>query len=162
MVLGSPVSAHTPGELAVWAEGWAARADHALTPDLLAEADQMRAVHVAFTPTPTPTVITPAAKSSPRPNSWTAERWRPLVERYFPAEQVPQAMRVIDCESGGNPDARNSTSGAAGLFQHLPRYWPARAAAAGLPAADPYDPEANIAVAAWLQRTGGWGHWTCR
>lgn len=89
------------------------------------------------------------------------ERWRPLVARYFPAHAVNKAMDVLACESEGNPAARNPTSGAAGLFQHIPRYFDARAAAAGFPGASPFDPEANVAAAAWLWRREGWSPWEC-
>ena len=72
-------------------------------------------------------------------------------------------MRVIACESGGNPNAKNSGSSASGLFQHLAaKYWVSRSASAGWAGASVFDPEANVAVAAWLQRTGGWGHWVCK
>jgi hypothetical protein len=96
------------------------------------------------------------------------ERWRPLVEAHFAADRVDQALAIIRCESYGDPDAVNPVSGAAGLFQHLPRYWPERAAAAGYPGASVYDPEANIAGAAWLvalsEASGlpAWYFWTCQ
>jgi hypothetical protein len=95
---------------------------------------------------------------------WSAgvEQWRPLVERYFAADQVERALRVMSCESGGSPTAANGSSSARGLFQHLGRYWESRSAAAGWAGASIFDPEANIAVAAWLQRSGGWGHWVCK
>jgi hypothetical protein len=96
------------------------------------------------------------------------ERWRPLVEAHFAGDLVDQALSIIRCESYGDPDAVNPVSGAAGLFQHLPRYWPERAAAAGYPGASVYDPEANIAGAAWLvavsEASGlpAWYFWTCQ
>lgn len=99
---------------------------------------------------------------------YTAEWWRTLVERYFPASRVEQALSVMGCESGGNPDATNSRSGAAGLFQHLPRYWEGRSTSAGWGGADIYNPQANIAVAAWLAADGAskgltyWHHWVCK
>lgn len=88
------------------------------------------------------------------------ERWRPLVERYFESDDVDLAMKVMACESGGNPTAANPTSSARGLFQHLGSFWNKRAASAGRPGADIFDPEANVAVAAWLvYHQGGWKHW---
>lgn len=90
------------------------------------------------------------------------ERWRSLVEQYFRPEDVPWAMAVMGCESGGNPNAKNPDSTASGLFQHLASFWPERAVKAGWAGADIFDPEANVAVAAWLRDTkGGRGHWTC-
>lgn len=92
------------------------------------------------------------------------EGWRPLVDEYFPHE-VDRAMRVLACESNGNPRARNPRSGASGLFQHMPGSWAERAAGAGFPGASIFDPEANVAAAAWLvydARGGGWHHWVCK
>ena len=87
------------------------------------------------------------------------EQWRSLVSAYF-GDQTENALCVMLHESGGNPNATNRSSGAAGLFQHLPNYWAERSAKAGWAGADIYDPTANVAVAAWLQSTGGWGHWS--
>jgi hypothetical protein len=88
------------------------------------------------------------------------ERWRPLVEKYFAPGDVSRALEVIRCESHGNPAAANPVSTARGLFQHLGSLWPERAASAGWAGADIYDPEANVAVAAWLvYQGGGWRHW---
>lgn len=89
-----------------------------------------------------------------------ADRWRPLVEEYFRAGDVERAMTIMRCESNGDPDAANPTSTASGLFQHLASEWDGRAARAGWEGADVFDPEANVAVAAWLvYEGGGWGHW---
>lgn len=90
------------------------------------------------------------------------EQWRQLVTAYFSASDIETALCVIDRESrGGNPNAYNSSSGASGLFQHLPKYWADRSNKAGWGGADIFNPEANVAVAAWLRDTkGGWGHWT--
>ena len=93
-----------------------------------------------------------------------AEGWRPLVEKYFEPGDVDRAIRVMACESNGDPKARNRSSGAGGLFQHLPSAWAKRAAGAGVPGASIYDPEANIAAAAHLLYGpgGGWKHWVCK
>ena len=88
------------------------------------------------------------------------EAWVSLVEAYFAPGDVQRALDVIWCESRGNPDATNTASGAAGLFQHLPKFWAERSANAGWADADIYDPTANTAVAAWLVYSdGGWKHW---
>src|SRR3989339_918203 len=42
------------------------------------------------------------------------EQWRSLVEKYFEPENIPWAMAIMKCESGGDPKARNSQSGAQG------------------------------------------------
>ncbi len=97
-------------------------------------------------------------------------RWRPLVEQYFPPERVSEALRVMHCESRGNPDARHLGSDASGLFQFLAGTWAFASPRAGFPGASRFDPEANVAAAAWLvdysirtnHRWGPWGRWTCR
>lgn len=88
---------------------------------------------------------------------------RELVSRYFRPEDVNKAIRIAWCESSFNPYSVNPQTQASGLFQHLPRYWAERSAEAGFPGADIFDPDANVAVAAWLvYEGGGWSHWTCR
>ena len=91
------------------------------------------------------------------------------------------ALGVIRCESWGDPNAIShkewigtpppgydgtAATRASGLFQHVPAYFAARAAAAGWAGADIFDPEANVAVAAWLVYNGWdaagaphWHHW---
>jgi hypothetical protein len=88
------------------------------------------------------------------------EDLRPLVSTFFQPRHVDLALRVIRCESRGNPTAKNPTSSASGLFQHLGSLWVGRAAKAGWEGADVFDPVANVAVAAWLvYEGGGWSHW---
>jgi len=94
--------------------------------------------------------------------SWAVERWRPVVDRYFPEDRIDWALRIMECESHGDPEAATPTSSASGLFQHLAGFWPARATAAGWQDADVFDPFANIAVAAWLLENGGTSHWVCK
>ncbi|MEA2022800.1 MAG: transglycosylase SLT domain-containing protein [Actinomycetota bacterium] len=96
------------------------------------------------------------------------EQWRPLVERYFPPELVDEALSIIDCESNGDPDARNPRSNASGLFQFVDRTWGHSSEQAGFRGASAFSPEANIAAAAWLVDyslgvgDSAWAHWTCR
>ena len=85
-----------------------------------------------------------------------------LVRRYFDETDVVWALRVSYCESNWDAHATNPTSGAAGLFQHMPQFWVDRSARAGWTGADIFDAEANTAVAAWLYYTGGPQHWECR
>jgi hypothetical protein len=108
--------------------------------------------------TEAPPVTEPPVETSYIPPG--TEPWVGLVEASFASGDVGQALMVIWCESKGDPSATNGSSGAAGLFQHLPKYWAERSAAAGWEGADIYDPAANIAVAAWLvYEGGGWSHW---
>ena len=93
----------------------------------------------------------------PLPARWrSGEPWsRPIS----PPSDVDKALAVISCESGGDPNAQNPSSGAAGLFQHIPRYWPERASAVGLPGASIFDPVANVSAAAYLVYSVGWSPW---
>lgn len=102
----------------------------------------------------------PDGAGAPNPAAASAvAEWTGLVARYFPPSQISKALRVIWCESRGNPDAVNPSSQASGLFQHLPQFWPQRSQAAGFAGASIFDPEANVATAAWLYTRDGWRHW---
>lgn len=96
------------------------------------------------------------------------EQWRSLVAQFFPTNRVEEALVIINCESNGDPDAVNPYSGAAGLFQFLPSTWASTAPKAGYPEASPYDPEANVASAAWLANRYEelglyyWQAWNCK
>jgi hypothetical protein len=116
----------------------------------------------------------PRVYASPQPVDggpfWdNVERWRPAVIEAVYAfggddDDVNRFLRIMQCESAGLPDAKNPNSSASGLMQQLARYWPERAASAGIPGADVFDPYANIYVSAWLALAapgGGWGHWVC-
>jgi hypothetical protein len=71
-----------------------------------------------------------------------------------------QLLRIPPRESGFNPDSVNCSSGACGLFQHLPQYWPGRLRAVGLPEGTPCtDPRANALVAANMFASSGFGPW---
>jgi len=124
------------------------------------------AVSTPGAPPPTTTTTLPGGEGGQFPPA--VERWRPLVARYFPADLVEEALAVMACESRGDPAIVNPLSGTAGLFQHHPADWPARAAVAGFAGATPDDPEANTAVAAWLvaesvaSGLGPWFFWACR
>jgi len=64
---------------------------------------------------------------------------------------------VASCESGLNPNAVNSWSGASGLFQFLPGTW-ASTPYAGYSS---FDPVANAEAAAWMWSVGRRGEWVC-
>lgn len=124
-------------------------------------------------PPPTTTTAPPVTTTTAPPvegGERDVEFWRPLVETYFPADLVDDALVVIDCESNGDPLAHNPVSGAAGLFQFIPSTWDWASVSAGWAGASPYDPEANVATAAWLvadsiaggHSGGAWGHWSCK
>ncbi len=125
-------------------------------------------------PPPTTATTAPPPTSPPTTSGggWVfppaVEQWRGLVSQYFPASRVDEALRIIQCESLGDPNAYNPYSGASGLFQFIPSTWATTAPKAGFPNASPFDPVANIASAAWLanryQELGQyyWQPWSCR
>lgn len=74
-------------------------------------------------------------------------RWADDVARYFPLEDVDTVLRIIECESGGDPNAKNPTSSASGLLQPLRGWydglwWPHTF--------DPFDPDQNLKYGAKL------------
>lgn len=83
----------------------------------------------------------------------------------FLAYGVPEwanwAWITIGCESGGNPAAYSGYY--IGWSQQSPVFWAARAVAAGLPGADPWNGFENASVMAWMISAGyGWDDWpTC-
>lgn len=122
-------------------------------------------------PTTSPTTApTPTTGGGSAPTSFPShiEQWRPLVSQFFPSDRVNEALAIIRCESNGDADAYNPYSGAAGLFQFLPSTWATTAPKAGYGGISVFDPEANIASAAWLanryQQLGQyyWQAWSCR
>lgn len=156
---------HTNVALDDWFEEWAMRADYSLSAGLLDELEDMRERHPYWSYQAQRIYLSPQRSAG---HSWSVEQWRPLVEQYFPADQVATAMRVLNCETGGtgDPDSYNESSEASGLFQHLPKYWDDRSAKAGWAGVSIFWPDANIGVAAWLAdesrgRGHGWHHWTC-
>jgi hypothetical protein len=114
-----------------------------------------RALDLPSVEAPPPVIVDLAVPSGPG-----VEGWRMLVEHFFRPADVDRAIRVIACESKGDPDARNPHSSASGLFQHLASLWTPRAEAVGYPGASVFDPVANVAAAAGLvYEGGGWSHW---
>lgn len=85
------------------------------------------------------------------------EHWRPMVAYYWGKHGATDRMlRIMRCESGGNPNAWNWRTDVRGLFQvRYPlwsRQWPGNY----------YDPWTNAAIAyqVWLQQ--GYRAWACR
>jgi soluble lytic murein transglycosylase-like protein len=127
-------------------------------------------------PSTSPTTTTPSNTTTTTSGgggaSWNhppaVERWRPLVQQFFPSNRVEEALRIIDCESNGDPDAYNPYSGASGLFQFIPSTWASTAPKAGYGGHSAFEPEANVAAAAWLgnryEELGQyfWRAWSCR
>lgn len=109
------------------------------------------------------TETAPGTIASPASGWLSQVEVRALVSLYFAEEDVNRAVRVAWCESRFDPEATDLNTGATGLFKHLPRYWAERTANAGFPGADPTDPEASVAAAAWeVYEGGGWDVFGCR
>ena len=66
--------------------------------------------------------------------------------------------RKAVCESRLNPNARNLSSAATGLFQFLPSTW--RSTPYGR--FDIYSPYASALAAGWMHQHGRGGEWVCR
>ena len=166
-LLPTTAVAHTSDELDAWRLQWATKAINHMTRQLTAEYRDMAARHPRYFGLPH---VHQTARNTVRPVGTPlptqqgpptdAGDWRPLVSRYFAAADVDKALRVIYCESRNLPTAKNPNSSASGLWQHLGRYWSSRSAAAGIPGASIWDPEASTIVAAYLvYQDTGWGHW---
>lgn len=103
-----------------------------------------------------------------RPLKPGVEQWRGLVATYFPARLVEAALQVMQCESWGNPKAKNPYSGASGLFQFIPSTWAVASVRAGISGSSALDGEDNIIAAAWLvsyyegRGSYPWSAWVCR
>lgn len=87
------------------------------------------------------------------------ELWRPFVEEHFEPGDVNRALRIISCESGGNPYAKNRTSTASGLFQHLRAWWSGDWGVTE--PFDPFNPEDSIRAGAALAygTSSSWRNW---
>lgn len=120
------------------------------------------------TTTTSPSNTTTTSGSYPWTPPPEVEQWRGLVAQYFPSNRVDEALHIMWCESGGDPDAYNPYSGASGLFQFLPSTWATTAGPAGFPGADVFDPEPNVGSAAWLANLYAelgqyyWTAWSCK
>jgi hypothetical protein len=111
-------------------------------------------------PAGTPTSSGPIQRSS----YLTEREVRRLVALYFEPADVDRAVRISWCESTFNAGSIDPGDGGAGLFHHSPAGWADVAASAGWPGADIFDPEANVAAAAWLvyQGQAGWASFSCQ
>lgn len=107
------------------------------------------------TPSPTPVATeVPVPQAVPVPASG--------IERLVCSYDWPcaQALRVMWCESGGEPTAYNP-SGASGLFQIMRRYHEDKVIALGYTWDQIFIPEVNVAVAYKIYSGSGWGLWDC-
>lgn len=99
----------------------------------------------ALEPQPAPPSA-PSARAAEALVAWEASagvaQWRGLASEIFPAENVERLLRVMTCESGGNPNATGG-AGERGLMQIHPIH-----------ADSTYDPRGNLAAAARISDYG--------
>jgi hypothetical protein len=69
----------------------------------------------------------------------------------WPGGQIPELLRIVDRESGGNPHAKNPTSTASGLMQFLAEWWAGKW--------DPFCARANLRHGYLAWRKVGWQPW---
>ena len=86
------------------------------------------------------------------------EQWRWNVASRWPANEVDNALSVMACESGGNPNANALTDreDSRGLMQINVLAHPQWA---GL---NLFDSDTNLDVAYQLWQAQGWGPWSCK
>ncbi|HET9250011.1 MAG TPA: hypothetical protein VFP13_08755 [Actinomycetota bacterium] len=70
-----------------------------------------------------------------------------------------KALYVAWRESRYRPSAYNPNGPAAGIYQHLLKYWPERAEDFGFKNSSPYNARANIIVTMRMVRRYGWSPW---
>lgn len=164
--------AHTEAEIQEWEEQWEASMAEAqekgeiwesVVRDLLRGRTYFMDRHPCYfygdCPTPeTHAPVSASTPSAPRPSvEWDVgagvEQWRGLVASYFPAGEVERALCIMWFESRGDPNAKNPSSGAAGLFQVMPFWWDHYGG-------DRYDPTTNVSVASLILASQGWTAWS--
>jgi hypothetical protein len=69
------------------------------------------------------------------------------------------ALAIAERESKFHPGAYNA-SGCAGIYQHMLKYWPGRAAAYGFSGWSAFNARANIIVTMRMVQQDGWGPWS--
>lgn len=161
----SPASAHTAQEHNQWEHDWFASVKQSgLSPRRIAEYTDWFSRHPHFKPNwvaetaDEPREVaqnTGSRPSTPRGNP--SGGWASLVSAHFPADQVNTALRVIECESNGDPGAYNP-SGATGLFQIMAPVW---ADHFGVSRGSLFDPDTNVRIARKVWDVQGWGAWEC-
>ena len=116
---------------------------HGLAADGISTITQPVATATAEPATPEPTRDAPVYGAG-------IEQWRSLVASVFPSWAVSTAMRIIECESKGDPNA-TGLAGERGLMQIHPIHHDST-----------YDPAGNI-WAAYRISNGGtdWSAWSC-
>jgi soluble lytic murein transglycosylase-like protein len=107
--------------------------------------------------------VAASTASRPCPIDWRQSTWhvkkliRCAAERYEVSPST--ALYIAWRESRYRPSAYNEGGGAAGIYQHLLKYWPDRAETYGFPNRSAFNGRANIMVTMRMVRRVGWGPW---
>ena len=149
LTLALPAAAHTTVELEAWFAEWD---DDYLSGQVLAEFRDMldrhpQLAHGYVEPQPRTTPITARGMGN------NVLQWTDLILVYFPPADLDLVLCIMGYESGGNPNAYNS-SGASGLMQILASW----ADNFGYVPGDLFDPAINLEIAKAL-RDDTWNHW---
>lgn len=150
LMFALPAQAHTEAEQREWKQEWVDEVkSRGLPRSLLAEYLEFQERHAP------PPPIQASARSIPsgvfRGTGSDVEQWRGLVSVHF--TEVDRALCIMAAESGGNPNAVNPRSGAAGLFQIMPFWWDRFGG-------DRFDPATNVSLAATILGLQGWQAWS--
>jgi hypothetical protein len=106
---------------------------------------------------------TPGGGTRLCPIDWRQSTWhvkkliRCAAEHYNLSQR--KALYIAWRESRYQPDAYNRAGRAAGIYQHLLKYWPDRAREYGFAEWSPFNARANILVTMRMVRDHGWWPW---
>ncbi len=90
--------------------------------------------------------------------TWFVKRLIRCAARHY-GVNVDTALSIARRESRFRPYAYNAYACAAGIYQHLCRYWPGRAYDYGFKGRSAYNARANIMVTMRMVRHQGWAAW---
>jgi Transglycosylase SLT domain len=97
------------------------------------------------------------------PIDWRRSAWhvKKLIRCAATAHGVSpdKALYIAWRESRYRPSAYNAAGGAAGIYQHLLKYWPDRAADYGFRDLSAFNARANIMVTMRMVKQYGWAPW---
>jgi hypothetical protein len=121
------------------------------------------ASEAAADPTVGSAVETVASSAQICPIDWQRSAWhvKKLIRcaaDYYGVSRT-EALYIAWRESRYQPSAYNPTGDAAGIYQHVLRYWPDRAETYGFPNSSAFNARANIMVTMQMVRSIGWWPW---
>ena len=104
------------------------------------------------------TGATPICPIDWRQSTWHVKQLIRCVAAYHGVNQE-KALYIAWRESRYRPSAYNEAGRAGGIYQHLLRYWPERAADYGFDNSSVFNARANIFVTMRMVRRYGWTPW---